>query len=344
MLEEFQKIIDVESLTAFFKEKIGEPLGENIDFASVINHVGGIKIFDFLIATFKPEYNMQGLWHEQEINQIKKKFERCVTIEQKKRYLETKLEEHEILFQEHEYFEMMDDLKDSTFNELFNKFSQVRHGFTKTSRWLNASEDDKALLAIVDVIPSKLPTEEELSVFQSPQYIRQNILSNPLKYRFFQKLMSIKKGEIPPSQLIMDIVSDVFSMFYASKVNVYLREEYQKLIPKSDYQLAEIVEEIKEEQSGRKIDIFLPKIKERRGNDTFTSLSLTQTAVFFNMLRQEKVIFKDESYQTKENIYKAIQVLTGYSRQTLKEAMNISRPEETDKVVTLKMFEKLSRC
>ncbi len=243
MLEEFQKIIDVESITTFVKENIEEPLGENIDFTSVINHVGGLKIFDFLIAIFKPEYNLQGAWYEQEVNQIKKKFERCVTIEQKKRYLETKLEEHEILFQEHEYFEMVDDLKDSTFTELFNKFSQVRHGFTKTSRWLNASEDDKALLAIADIIPSKLPTVEELSVFKSQQYIRHTILSSPLKYRLFQKLMSFKKGETPPSQLIMDIVSDVFSMLYASKVNVYLREEYQKLIPEKDYVINIVDEE-----------------------------------------------------------------------------------------------------
>ena len=58
---------------------------------------------------------------------------------------------------------------------------------------------------------------------------------------------------------------------------------------------------------GRKIDIQLPKIKQRLANDGITSLSLNQTALFFNMLRNEKIIFKDESYQTKENIYKAIQ-------------------------------------
>ena len=197
----------------------------------------------FFTATFKPEYNLQGVCHEQELNQIKKKLERCITIEQKKRYLETKLEEHEILFEEHEYFEIIDEFKDASFKELLGTLRQVKHGFTKTSRWLNASEDDKALLGIVDLIPNKLPTIEELNAFESPQHLRQYILSNLLSYRLFQKLMRFKKGKIPPSKLIMDIISDVFSVFYASKVNVYLREEYKKLIPEKDYIITLIDEE-----------------------------------------------------------------------------------------------------
>lgn len=98
---------------------------------------------------------------------------------------------------------------------------------------------------------------------------------------------------------------------------------------------------IEEQESGRKIDIYLPKIKQRIANDGITSLSLNQTAYLFNMLRNEKIIFKDESYQTKENIYKAIQVLTGYSKQTIKKAMNSRDIDDSDKVVTQKIIQKL---
>ena len=100
-------------------------------------------------------------------------------------------------------------------------------------------------------------------------------------------------------------------------------------------------ESVVEIEDGRRMDIYLPKTGERKANDGITSLSLKQTAYLFNMLRSEKIIFKDESYQTKENIYKAIQVLTGYSKQTIKEAMNLRDFEDSDKVVTQKMLQKL---
>lgn len=92
----------------------------------------------------------------------------------------------------------------------------------------------------------------------------------------------------------------------------------------------------------KKIEAQLPKLKQRMANDGITSLSLTQTALFFNMLREHKIIFKDESYQTKENIYKAIQILTGYNKQNIKTAMNLKEYEASDKVVVQNFIKKTS--
>jgi hypothetical protein len=247
MLQEFEKIIDIESTMSF----IGTRFEGKTDIEDIIAIVGEIKIFDFFASAFRPEFNLQGTWHEQELSQIKRRLERCVTIDQKKSYIEGQLSEQEILFKEHEYFEVIEELKDTTLKELFGKINRMKQGFTKTSRWLESSEDDRTILSIVEEIPNSLPTTEELNNL-SMQKIRSHILSRPSLYFMFQKLMGLKRGKIPPSKLIMDIVSDIFSMFYASKVNVYLREEYQKLIPKSDYQLAEVISNE---------DITLPQIE-----------------------------------------------------------------------------------
>ena len=48
MLEEFQKIIDLESFSIFIKDNIQEPLEENSDIASTLECVGKLKVFDFL--------------------------------------------------------------------------------------------------------------------------------------------------------------------------------------------------------------------------------------------------------------------------------------------------------
>ena len=93
--------------------------------------------------------------------------------------------------------------------------------------------------------------------------------------------------------------------------------------------------------SDKYVNIKLPKLKKRLANDGITSLTYVQTAILFNMLRGEKIIFKDESYQTKENIYKAIQVLTGYSKQNMKVAMNRKDYDNSDKVVIQNILRKL---
>lgn len=96
-----------------------------------------------------------------------------------------------------------------------------------------------------------------------------------------------------------------------------------------------------ESSSDKYVSIKLPKLKERLANDKITSLTSVQTAMLFNMLRREKIIFKDESYQSKENIYKAIQILTGYSNQNMKVEMNKKDYDNSDRVVVQNFLRKL---
>ncbi len=335
MLKEIEKVLDIESVNTFIQKTFKGING----IEALIQRVAAIKVLDFLIVGFKPEYDLQGIWYEQDVSQVKRRLERCVTIEKKKAFLETKLNEQEILFNEHEYFDILEDFKDDTIGDLFNKVNQLKFGFQKTSRWQEADEEDKVYLALIGEIPNTLPS---IDVFENltKQKARSFILSRPTVYNFFIKLMRLKRGEIPPSKLIIGIISDIFSIYYASKLNVYLREEYKKLIPTKDYQLIGNINE-DENISGRKIEILLPKIKQRLANDGITSLSIAQTAMLFNMLRGERIIFKDESFQSKENIYKAIQILTGYSNQNMKVEMNNKDYDNSDRVVVQNILRKL---
>ena len=106
----------------------------------------------------------------------------------------------------------------------------------------------------------------------------------------------------------VDDFKEYIEIMYLKNKQILINESTKTLVfsslnkfhiePPSNHNITEPT--IMEEQElGRKIDIYLPKIKQRIANDGITSLSLKQTAYFFNMLRDEKVIFKDDSYQTK---------------------------------------------
>ena len=91
------------------------------------------------------------------------------------------------------------------------------------------------------------------------------------------------------------------------------------------------------------IIISKPKVIRKEG-DNATLLTLKQTKKLFSYLRDTKVIFKDTSYQSGDNINKAIQALTGYNSDSLRKhkdlaAINISDLEKIreaiDKVKSL---------
>jgi hypothetical protein len=95
------------------------------------------------------------------------------------------------------------------------------------------------------------------------------------------------------------------------------------------------------DEEKNKIKVSNPKIQ-RKAHDKATSLTLSQTAYLFKLLREQKVIFKDPSYQSAESIYKAIYLLTGYNTQNLKTEMNKKNVSEEDKVVMQKIIKSLS--
>ncbi|WP_026997238.1 hypothetical protein [Flectobacillus major] len=335
MITQIAKVFDAEYVQSYFTNKFEGVASPE----QAIDTLASIKLIEFFQVFFKAEFKLQELWFEQDKNQLIRRLERCVTIEQKKKFIESKLDEHEILFSEHEYFDILEELGDETFGGLIMKLDKLRFGFENTSRWIELNETDKFYLSLVNEIPDTFPS---FDVFENltPQKVRNFIVSRPRLHELFNRFMRVKRGEVPVAQIIIKIVSDIFSIYYAIKLNHILRQEYLKLIPQSEYQLIGATQD-EDEKDGKKVEIVLPKIKERIAGDNITSLSLTQTALLFNLLRKERVIFKDESYQSKENIYKAIQVLTGYSKQNLKVKMNLKEYEDSDKVVTQKILKRL---
>jgi hypothetical protein len=311
-------------------------------FEVEIRQAGNCTVIDFLKEFSLNEFEMEHIRHNGEWDNLLQKIQFRSTIERRTKLLNDELDSTIDYLESNEEGELryiLGDLSQTKLDKAIDRIKTAAQVFMKSSEWKSLDYKQKQqFLAIKnlrsDLIKEDMPFQEAYRILLGK--IGLKILTEKEK----------KKENTTLNRQVLGLIKGLFYDHFQVELNRKIQNELKKYLPKSDYELAVVVDEEEQqvEQSGIKIDIFLPKIKERRGNDTFTSLSLTQTAVFFNMLRQEKVIFKDESYQTKENIYKAIQVLTGYSRQTLKVAMNISRPEETDKVVTLKMFEKLSRC
>lgn len=68
------------------------------------------------------------------------------------------------------------------------------------------------------------------------------------------------------------------------------------------------------------------KAKVRRSkSDNITCLSLEQTAIFISLLKQAKILLKDEMYLSKTQAAEAFELLTGYSKHTLR--TDLSNPQ-----------------
>lgn len=66
----------------------------------------------------------------------------------------------------------------------------------------------------------------------------------------------------------------------------------------------------------------------RDAGDNITSLNLAQTAYFINLLKQSKVIIKDDIMLTSKTAGEAFSLLTGYSPDTLRLKMNLKGQDE----------------
>jgi hypothetical protein len=307
MLEEFEKIIDVEAIKKFIEGKFGS--ANNSEEA--IEALKSLKIMEFLKNAFKPEFSLQSLWYEQEVSQIKRKLERCVTLDQKKNYLQSKLEEQEILFEEHEYFDFIEEFAESPLSDLIGKIQKMKNGFEKTSRWMDMDEEEQSYMSILSEIPDEMPSDD---VFQSLtlQKIRMAIITKPSFYKIFTKVMSFKRGKVPISKFVLDIIKDIFDVYFQSKINTLVREEYQKLIPKSDYELAEVIESYNE--------VSLPQIEwqgtqkelaelfvELRKKGWITAIPTKLIKQYFtNSYSIEQVLKPNQDPKTKDNTYEGI--------------------------------------
>jgi hypothetical protein len=82
-----------------------------------------------------------------------------------------------------------------------------------------------------------------------------------------------------------------------------------------------------EPKSEINISIRRPKIK-RDKNDKITALNLAQVAYLAVLLKQSNIALKDDIILTQESMGAAFHILTGYSENTLRQAMNLKGQNE----------------
>lgn len=151
-------------------------------------------------------------------------------------------------------------------------------------------------------------------------------LGFPIK-EVFKQIDSIRNNHLPDSFSFMDP-----NFLYIKDENKLIKffighsalEDFKKFLMKhgnenlSDPVLKEAVSTLIEQNKSKESP---PRIK-RTKNDNITKLSLEQTALLIYFLRQSKIIL-GESYLPKTGAAEAIEILTGYSKNTL-------RPELSD--------------
>ncbi|MCG3165037.1 MAG: hypothetical protein POELPBGB_00797 [Bacteroidia bacterium] len=80
----------------------------------------------------------------------------------------------------------------------------------------------------------------------------------------------------------------------------------------------------------KELSIKLPSVK-RDAEDKITSLNLNQTAWLVKCLMKEKIVLNSKNYQPKTEISKAIQVLTGYGSEKIRQILSSNTGEITSK-------------
>ncbi len=180
-------------------------------------------------------------------------------------------------------------------------------------------------------LDSSLLNEEENEIWESTEKFRNIPFAR--QAQIFLKLCGISNSNFDTlRKFIMDIV-------LAHCQSIHL----DRLVSYRDALLRENSTENVLKESPKKVLIGLPKLgkEEREKTDGITSLSRVQTAILVKMLRKQNIYFKDNSYQTNENIYIAIQVLTGYATQGVKDDMGIQEYKERDMDVVQKTLKKM---
>lgn len=71
----------------------------------------------------------------------------------------------------------------------------------------------------------------------------------------------------------------------------------------------------------KKIIVSLPKVR-RDKDDNITVLKADQTVYLALFLKEARIILKDNTYQTNAEIAKALQVMTGYSAESMRQVMS----------------------
>ncbi|MBO0932546.1 hypothetical protein [Fibrella aquatilis] len=91
----------------------------------------------------------------------------------------------------------------------------------------------------------------------------------------------------------------------------------------------------------KKIIIGKPKVTRKEG-DAVTALNLKQTKRAFSYLRDAGIILKDTSYQSGDNINKAIQALTGHHNDSLRKHKDLAAISISDLEKIKRVFDEVN--
>jgi hypothetical protein len=109
------------------------------------------------------------------------------------------------------------------------------------------------------------------------------------------------------------LVNGLFYDHFQVELNRKIQGELKKIALKDELSELNEVEDIDDSD---KIVINKPKIKQRIAGDSITSLSLTQTALLFNLLRKEKVILRMRVISLKKISIKLFKYLLAIANKT----------------------------
>lgn len=153
----------------------------------------------------------------------------------------------------------------------------------------------------------------------------------------FSKLEGVELIQIPE---IMDNSFKILQIHSQEQYYELLRIEERKLIGE-----AESSEHVSRESTKKEI-LKIPITIERGNTDTYTKLTVSQTAILFDYLSEAEATFsetKHNEYLKKINKAKAIQVLTGYRFGSITDSMeaNTQKKKATDIREVRKIIEKI---
>ncbi len=305
-----------------------------------IRRAGDCTVIDFLKKIYPNEFDMENLRHEQEWENILQKLKYRSSIERKVDLLNVELDltiDYLENNEEGEFRYIFGDLSQTKIDKLIDKIKSMSSVIMKSQAWKLLDYKEKQQFLAIKNLRSDL-IDENMSFSEAYRILLKKIGLEILTPKDIQK----KSGGIALNRQYLQLIRDLLYDHFQVELNKKIQDELLSYSSKERQHLSKNNEEEQEDDDGNnKIVANAPKIKQRLANDGITSLSLVQTGLLFNLLRNEKVIFKDGSYQPSENIYKAIQVLTGYSTQNMKVAMNQKEYDNSDKVVIQNILQKL---
>jgi hypothetical protein len=287
---------------------------------------GECTVIDFFKKILPEEYKLANIRHEQEWGGLLQHLEFRPTIEGKKTRLLAELDltiEYLENENEGEFRRIFGNLSQTTLDKAIDKIKEVALLFHKTSLWKELNHKEKVFFLSIKNLPSGL-IKKDTPFKEAYKTILHRLGARPIP----EKDKKNKGNTL--NQQFLEIANSVFYDHFQVKLNGRIQDELKKYLEPSEYQTKD------EKEEGQLSP--LSKII-RVANDSQTSLSQTQTAFLFAIFQKSGFVFSDKDKLSNTKMAQAINILTGYSTQKIRNFLSNPKYSENDKAVTLKEIE-----